>query len=254
MDTGLVTALVWLAVVVVVVVAVVVGVLLARRKAREIAQAAFGTDSLLEGFKDMEAELEVTPKSISAATSLYLPQIMKDFPEFDFHDMRIRSENVLVSYLRAIDENRASVLVEGSRELRDALSLRISELRNQQQTEQFDDISVHRTEIARYEKRRGRCTVTFQSAVQYRHALLDAAGAVVSGDLSKWTQARYNVKLVYIQDEDKVADDRDRGDSLHCPNCGAPVKALGDKACAYCGSAIEPYNIRVWSFHEVKEG
>lgn len=39
-----------------------------------------------------------------------------------------------------------------------------------------------------------------------------------------------------------------------CPNCGAPVKNLGAKKCEYCGSYIEPVNIKVWklqNFHEV---
>lgn len=254
MDTGLITALVWLVVALVVIGAVAYGIWRARRRAREIAQAAFGTDSLLEGWKNTETEIANTPKSVSAATSLYLPQVQKDFPEFNYNDMRVRAENVLTSYLRAIDENDAHVLAEGSQELREALALRIGELRNQGQSEQFDDIRLHRTEIMRYEKRHGRCTVVFQSAVQYRHALLDAAGTVLKGSLDRIEQGRYNVELVYIQDQDKVADDRDRADSLHCPNCGAPVTNLGAKQCAYCGSALEPYNIRVWTFHKVSEG
>lgn len=253
MDAGLITAVIWLIAAVVVVGGVAYGVWRAKKRAREISQAAFGTDSLIEGWKQTEVKIANTPKSVSAATSLYLPQIMKDFPEFNYNDMRIRAENVLVSYLRAIDEGDAHVLTEGSWELRDALRLRLGELKNQEQTEQFDDIKVHRTEIARYEKRQGRCTIVFQSAVQYRHALLDAEGNVIKGNKDTLEQSRYNVKLVYIQDEDKVADDRDRADSLHCPNCGAPVTNLGAKSCAYCGSALEPYNIRVWAFHKVSE-
>ena len=38
------------------------------------------------------------------------------------------------------------------------------------------------------------------------------------------------------------------------PNCGAPVRSLGAKKCEYCGSYVEPVNIKVWklqSFHEV---
>lgn len=254
MDAGLATSLVWLAVVVIVIGAVAFAIVRARRKAREIAQAAFGTDSLIDGFKKTEAEVMNTPKSVSAATSLYLPQIHKDFPEFNFADMRVRAENVLTSYLRAIDERDPSLLVEGSQELREQLQLRLSELANQGQKEQFDDIRTHRTEIARYEKRNGRCTVTFQTSVQYRHALANAEGTVLKGDKQRIEQARYNVELVYVQDRDKVEDDRDRGEGLNCPNCGAPITNVGAKKCEYCGTSVVPYNIRVWAFHRVEEG
>lgn len=253
MDTSLATALVVLVIVLVVIGAVAFGVWRARMRARELAQAAFGTDSLLEGFKQTETAIANTPRSVSSMTSIYLPQIHKDFPEFNWNDMRMRSDNVLKSYLMAIDGRDPSMLSEGSRELRDALRLHLASLHDAGQVEQFDQVKIHRTEIANYEKRNGRCTVRCQSAVQYKHAVFDEAGVVVSGDAERWTQARYDVDIVYIQDQDKVRDDRDRADAVNCPNCGAPVTNLGAKKCAYCGSALEPYNIRVWSFHKVEE-
>lgn len=254
MDTGLATALVVLVIVLVVVGAVAYGIWRARQRARELAQAAFGTDSLLEGFKQTETEIANMPKSVSAMTSIYLPQIHEDFPEFNWNDMRMRSENVLKSYLMAIDAHDPRLLSEGSRELRDALRLHLATLRDAGHVEQFDQVKIHRTEIANYEKRHGRCTVRCQSALQFKHAVFDEKGVTVSGNAERWTQARYNVDIVYIQDQDKVDDDRDRADAVNCPNCGAPVTNLGAKTCAYCGSAIEPYNIRVWTFHKVEEG
>lgn len=32
-----------------------------------------------------------------------------------------------------------------------------------------------------------------------------------------------------------------------CPNCGAPVRSLGAKKCEYCGSYVEPVNIKYGS-------
>lgn len=234
-----------------------------RKKAREVAQMAFGTDSLIEGFKKVETELEYTAKSVSSATSLYLPQIHRDFPEFNYNDMKVRAENVLTSYLMAIDARDPSVLTEGSRELYDALRLKLDSLRDAGLKEEFDQVKVHRTEIYRYEKRDGRCTIVFQSSVQFHYACVATAdmtdekgqvrpaGTVLYGNSDRWTQARYNVALVYVQDRDKVEDERDRGEGLNCPNCGAPITNTGQKLCAYCGSAIVPFNIRVWAFHEI---
>ena len=40
---------------------------------------------------------------------------------------------------------------------------------------------------------------------------------------------------------------------INCPNCGAPVKNLGQKYCDYCGTGIREINVRSWSFESVKE-
>ena len=257
-------AVIPIVVLVVVLGAIGIAAYLIRRKAREVAQMAFGTDSLIEGFKRVETELEYTPKSVSSATSLFLPQIHRDFPEFNFNDMKVRAENVLKSYLMAIDACDPSVLTEGSRELYEALRLQLDSLRDAGLKEEFDQVKVHRTEIFRYEKADGRCTVIFQSSVQFRYACVTTrdtcdekgrvrpAGTVLHGSLDRWMQARYNVSLVYVQDRDKVEDERDRGEGLNRPNCGAPITNTGQKLCAYCGCAIVPFNIRVWAFHKVE--
>ena len=62
----------------------------------------FGTDSMIEGMKQREKEVEMTPKSVSSATNLYMPSIMRDFPEFHYDEMKSRAENVLTSYLQSI--------------------------------------------------------------------------------------------------------------------------------------------------------
>ena len=256
-------AVIPIVVLVVVLGAIGIAAYLIRRKAREVAQMAFGTDSLLEGFKKMETDLEITPKSVATATNLFLPQITRDFPEFNFNDMKVRAENVLKSYLMAIDARDASVLTEGSRELYEALKLQLDSLRDASLAEEFDQVKIHRTEICRYQKGAGRCTVVFQSAVQFRYACVTTAdtvdgegraipaGTVLRGGKGRLTQSRYNVELVYVQDRDRVEDERDRGEGLNCPNCGAPITNTGQKLCAYCGTVIVPFNIRVWAFHRV---
>ena len=51
-----------------------------REKLRDTSRMLFGTDSMIEGMKQREAEVEMTPKSVSSATNLYMPSIMRDFP------------------------------------------------------------------------------------------------------------------------------------------------------------------------------
>lgn len=212
----------------------------------------FGTEDPVAGIRKMEMENAGTPKSVSSATSLYLPQIMRDFPEFHYDEMKARAENVLTSYLRGIDGGDASLLTEGTEELREHLRMRIRMLRNRECSERFQRIYVHRTEISQYRREKGRCSVVLQSAVEYVH-YVEQSGKVVSGRKDLKEQARYNVELVYIQDRDTVENLGDSGLGLNCPNCGAPLPGLGAKTCIYCDTPVVEFNIRVWNFSAVKE-
>ena len=57
-----------------------------RKKLRDTSRMLFGTDSMIEGMKQREKEVEMTPKSVSSATNLYMPSIMRDFPEFHYEE------------------------------------------------------------------------------------------------------------------------------------------------------------------------
>ena len=84
-----------------------------REKLRDTSRMLFGTDSMIEGMKQREAEVEMTPKSVSSATNLYMPSIMRDFPEFHYDEMKSRAENVLTSYLQSITGQNPALLSEG---------------------------------------------------------------------------------------------------------------------------------------------
>lgn len=219
---------------------------------KQYSNALFGTDNPIEGMKRVEMEEASTPKSVSGATSLYLPQIMKDFPEFHLDEMKSRVENVLVSYLRSIDESNASLLTEGMDELKAELSMRINMNRGRGVRENYQRINVHRTEIYQYRKADGRCSVVFQTAVEYIH-YVEKEGRIVEGRKDLKTQTKYNVELVYIQDRDTVQNMGESGAGLNCPNCGAPLESLGAKVCKYCDTPVVEFNIRTWNFSSVKE-
>ena len=101
-----------------------------KRGIRDFSRQVFGTDSLKEGFDRVEEEYQETPKSVSAMTGLYLPKIKKDFPQFQYDDMRVRAENVLTSYLMAVSAADQGFLKEGSQELRDQLEMKIVQQKN----------------------------------------------------------------------------------------------------------------------------
>lgn len=233
----------------------VIGYIIYRRVNRTVqsySRMIFGTNNPVEGIKKMELENANTPKSVSSATNLYMPQIMRDFPEFHYDEMKTRAENVLISYLRGIDGANASLLEEGTEELKESLNMRIQMLQNRGCREHFQRIHVHRTEIHQYRKAKGRCSILFQSSVEYIH-FVDKDGRIVEGHNDLKEQSRYNVEVSYIQDRDTVENLETSGQGLNCPNCGAPLTSLGAKTCPYCDTPVVEFNIRVWNFTAVKE-
>lgn len=221
------------------------------RKLNGYARMLFGTNTITEGLHKTEMEYAATPKSVASATGLYLPGIMKDFPEFHLDEMRERSDNVLRSYLRSIDEDNAALLTEGTNELKNKLEMKIEMLRNEGCREHFERIKLHRTEIYKYRKDKGRCSIVFQTAAEHVH-YVDRDGQLRSGRKDRLEQAKYNVEVSYIQDRDMVEDLGDSGKALNCPNCGAPLPSLGAKKCAYCDSPVVEFNIRTWNFSDVE--
>ena len=186
-------------------------------------------------------------------TSLYLPKIKKDFPEFQYDEMKVRAENALTSYLLAISSMNPSFLKEGGQELRDHLSMKLAMLREEEVRETYRDIKIHRTELANYRKRNGRCIVTFQSSLQSFYTKTDRSGKLLAGNAQLYTQTKYNVDVIYIQDRELVEKETDLSLGLNCPNCGAPISTLGSKVCEYCGTPIVELNIYAWTFSNIEE-
>lgn len=195
-----------------------------KRKVREAARAAFGVDSISEGLAMQADLLENTPKSVSGMTKIYLPRIIKDFPEFNYYEFKQKVE-------------------EGIKEKLDSPEL---------PGEVYRDISIHQTEITRYIRKKGTCVVVFQSAVGYLY-YQEENGKIIAGSKERKRQTKYNTELVYIQDEEKVENMSGGAIGMRCPNCGAPITGLGRKQCEYCGGQVSELNIHVWSLGRIYE-
>ncbi|MCI8925528.1 MAG: zinc ribbon domain-containing protein [Lachnospiraceae bacterium] len=225
----------------------------AKRAVESFSRSAFGTSDIRQGFRQVEQEYAAVPKSVSAMTGLYLPKIKKDFPEFQYDEMKVRAENVLTSYLLAVDRMSEGTLKEGNKELKDKLEMRIGMLRGAGEKESFRSIKLHRTEITDYRKRNGRCIITFQTSLQYYYTRKDESGKILAGREDLPTQSKYNTDVIYIQDRELLADERDLALGLNCPNCGAPIPGTGSKVCEYCGTPVVELNIYAWTFGNVTE-
>lgn len=206
-----------------------------------------GTDSSGTGFQAQAEELARTPKSVSSMTRIFEPQILRDFPEFSLNQFRNMVENLLSMALGAITTEKTENLRDCSREFKKQIENRINENKRQGITEFYEDIEIHQTEINNYVKKAGTCVITFQSAVgHYHYGKKDEK--IIFGQENIKEQTKYNVEVIYIQDENLVNQDGVVGNT--CPNCGAPITNLGVKTCEYCGLAVQEINLRVWSLHK----
>lgn len=254
---------------VIVVLAIITGLLLVivgailfiRARLSKFSQEAFGTRNFYKGLqqvrgevKEMDHKIAETPKSLRAMTQIYLPQIHKDFPEFDYDLYANKAQSVLRSYFNAINAKDTTLLTEEcSQTLRNNVYGIIEDLNVRGYRQTFNEVAIHNIEIARYLKNGTTVTILLNAAVGCYDFVEDDKGKVVFGSRERKKQCVYDIELIYIQDVDKMGLYQDGALGVHCPNCGAPVKTLGQKYCEYCGSGIQEVNTRSWSFESIRE-
>ena len=241
--------LILIAVIAIIILCVVVAI---RNKIREVSRSLFGTNSFVEGINQQKEQMSETPRSLHSMTSIYLPNILKDFPEFDYELYKNKAKSLLRSYFTAVSTKKASALTEEcSLTLKNYVQGVIEDLNVTNTKQVFSQTVIHDIEIARYIKTGATVTIVFVASVGQYSYIEDATGKVVFGDKDIKLQTVYEIGLVYVQDVDRVEGNEALG--INCPNCGAPIKNLGYKFCDYCGTSIVEVNARAWKFDSVKE-
>ena len=210
-----------------------------KHKITKISREAFGTDSFMEGYKEQKRKLSETPRSVQSMTGIYLPEIHKDFPDFDYDEFKTKAKAVLMGYFNALS------LINHILEINEALAAN-------GQKQFFIEPVIHACEIGRYIKDGATVTIRLNIAVGLYSYVEDENGKVINGEKDEKLQTLYEVDLVYLQDADKMGV-YGEGLGLNCPNCGAPIKNLGQKFCLYCGTGVVEVNTRVWKFNAVRE-
>ena len=247
---GLIIPLVIIAVLAIIIVVAVVTI---KNKLSQVSRSLFGTNSFIEGYNQQKEQISETPRSLQAMTSIYLPQIMSDFPEFDYELYKNKAKSVLRSYFTAIEtKNSLALTEECSPTLKNYVQGIIEDLNSRNVKQIFNQEVIHDIEIARYIKTGSTVTILFVISVGYYSYIEDANGKVVFGDKNLKDQTVYEVGLVYVQDAKKAGKEGE-GLGINCPNCGAPITNLGSKFCEYCGTGVKEINIRAWKFDSVKE-
>ena len=226
----------------------VAGGLTIRNKLRNVSRQLFGTESIVDGLNRQADIAAETPKSVSGMTRLMEPQIMRDFPDFNWSEFKHRAENMLTSALLAISSERPERLVDASEEVKNQVLNIIADNQAAQVREVYNNIKIHQTEISNYRKDKGNCIIVIQSAVEYYHYKV-SGDHVTEGSKERKVQTKYNVELLYVQDGEEK--EFDNAFTTTCPQCGAPVRGLGNMICEYCGAHVVPINTKVWSLHKL---
>lgn len=225
-------------------------------KVRRLSRTLFGTDSLIEGIqgvKQDQEQMRETPRSLHGMTSVYMPMIKRDFPELDVEQYMNKTKSLLRNYFTAVESKRLSgISEEVTPNLKNYIQGIVDQLSSVGNTQHYEDVNIYDVQIARYIKNGATVTIVFEAAVGYFSYITDMTENVVFGSRENRMQTVYEVGLMYIQDVDLVHN-RATALGVTCPNCGAPIKTLGEKFCEYCGSAIKEINIRSWKFNSVSE-
>lgn len=203
-----------------------------------------------QNVKDIQRQEYSREKQVNGMTRIYEPQIIEDFSDFNKSLLYNMTEKGLTSVFNAI-ENKSMKYVKENKDLKllePEMEEFINDIKNREVEISYDGIKFHNHAIKRYEKIDGMATITISSTVEYYYKNSEAKNDY--SDIKK--QTRYTSKFVYIYDDLKL-DPAKISFAINCPNCGAPLKSVGAGECAYCGTYVEPVNLKSWKMLSYKE-
>ena len=192
--------------------------------------------SLKDIVDQAKLEDQELPKSLSGMDSVYLDSIRKDFPDLNINELKREAEKIILDCYNAI-ENKNTGNFDGK--IKSFIEASIDDYKDKDI--KFNDIKIHNTVISKYKKEEGIVTLTFATGFQY--------DLVIDGSSIK-TQDRCKTEFIYVYDVDKVENEK-KLLGLNCPNCGSPIKSLGQKKCAYCGTGVIDIVKRVFTCCDV---
>lgn len=185
-------------------------------------------EKLIDDVKDAGVREETVPKSLNAMDSLLLPQILRDFPEY----------NRAVIYERVLRDAKLyyESAAQGELLLTEGISSSLSE--NLVLPEGVEGgVTVHRIALSAYDRSGRDRLITYQAAVKY------------DGEDGRPHQARISLNYIAANSPDYA----EKIEVIKCPNCSAPVPAVGEKVCRYCGSALVSPAGAGWVLIGIKE-
>lgn len=224
-------------IVLIIILIILITYLIIKKKIRDFSQEFFGTPDIKKAIRDLEQEAENTPKSLAGMEPVIRPRLKNDFPQLNVNELKSISENKIMACFRDIEEKNLDKIYE-SEKIANFIRERI------EKDASYDSIKIHKTIINSYEKRNNIATIRVRTALEYKYSDRRIQ--------NKKIQTRFETEFIYIIDSSKIPE-KQKGLSLNCPNCGAPIKNLQEKYCVYCNCGIIDIVKKVWTFNNIRE-
>ena len=190
--------------------------------------------------KQIENNTSNNPKQISGMTSVFLPKIMKDFPDFNIEAIYLLTEKSIRNILNSIESKDLSFLEnEDFNLINKKLKLQLEDLIKSDILYKYDDIEFHKHALKNYSNHGGVMTLEVASSLEYFYSKKKDDKYLEKNSHKK--QVRFLTKFVYIVDSDSYEKDINVY-GINCPNCGAVISSLNKKKCNYCKTIL---NIQV---------
>ena len=204
--------------------------------------------SLMKDIKSGEDNYKYNHKSVSGMTKLLKPTIEKDFPSFNESELFNMTETSLRTVFNTLE---AKQLTGKLPLLNEQLRQIIEDYKTNNISVRYDDVSFHAFAIKDYYKKSGVATLQVSTSLEYYYKK-EKDNHIVENYSDYKKQTSFTVNFIYVYDITQIKD-YTRVIGITCPNCGAPVKDLGNKVCRYCNTAIEDVNLKNWLVSSYKE-
>lgn len=203
-----------------------------------------------EMIKEGENDSKYRHKSISGMSSLLLPRIIKDFPNFSETELYSKVETSLLAIFHSLEKGYVQNKIELNI-IKSNLETKILDMENSHINVRYNDIVFHKHAIKEYRKNDGVLIITVATSLEYFYQ--ETVNKEIKEEFKDYKkQTAYTTKFIYVYDTDKYEETSSLV-GIHCPNCGSPVKELANKHCSYCGSGLEDINLKSWFISEYKE-
>lgn len=203
--------------------------------------------------KNYEQQEYTRVKSVSGMTKLLEPAIIRDFGDFNKDFLFSKVEKNLTKIFNSI-ENKDIDKIKNDNDLiymYPTIREKIIDMQNNNILVKYDEVKFHAHAIKDYIKSAGKATIKISTSLEYYYT--DTGKTNKKKEYSNIKkQTRYTTEFVYVYDESKFKHNENVL-TISCPNCGAPLGRLGAGNCSYCGTYIEPINLKGWYMVSYKE-
>lgn len=211
--------------------------------------------SAAKNAKNIEMQEYERQKDVCGMTKLVEPRICEDFNNFNKSLLYSKVESNLRKIFNALESKNIDI-IKSDRELsfvKNEVEQKIEDLNSMGKNLKYDGVKFHRHALKKYTKIDGVATVQISSTLEYYYSETGDSNIKLSkkfDGLKK--QTRYTTDFVYVYDESNFNPSQ-VAFGINCKNCGAPIKSLDSKTCQFCGTYMEPINLKAWYMSHYSE-